>query len=181
MLIFIFHQACNLNTKTHADFQKTGFSGSLSIWTHIWLTQRHSVPNTSPNQRSLKEELNNFLIPDFLQPTTLVQNSHFIKLLLTHTPSEPARLVRSSNLFQRTWIITYFYLSLHCPTFVPTLTCHPPISLMLLTNFILFPNPQMLFLSQSIWPLLCHAICTTRSHKGPPSPASLTEVIQNTI
>lgn len=166
---------------THADFQKTGFSGSFRLWTHIWLTQSHSVSNTSPNQRSLKEELNNVLIPDFLQPTTWVWNRHFIELLLTHAPFEPARLVRSSNLFQRTWIITSFYLSLHCPTFVPTLTCHPPISLMLLTNFILFSNPQMLFLSQSIWPLLCCAICTTRSHKGPPTLTSLTEVIQNTI
>lgn len=77
------------------------------------------------------------------------------------------RGVNQSVLIQRAFIMIHFCITLQCPASVATLTCHPPASLMLLTNFILFPNPQMLFLSHSIWPLGFCALCTAGS--GPRS------------
>lgn len=113
---------------------------------NIQLTS-HWVLNTIPNQHCLEEELSKFFISDFLQPSVFIQYRHFKNFsLLTLRLNLHTLFHTSNNLFQLTWIIIYFYLTLQCPAFVATLTCHPPISLMLLTNFILFPNPQMLFL-----------------------------------
>lgn len=71
--------------------------------------------------------------------------------------------VNQSVLIQCAFLTMHFCITRQCPASVATLTCHPPASLMLLTNFILFPNPQMLFLSQSIWPLGSCAPCTAGS------------------
>lgn len=141
------------HTNTYGGFQKAGSSGS---WMYNWLTQ--SQYGTSYQPDTALKELCNF--PCFPQPPTLVQFSLFIKLLF----NQICRLwFIPLIIFQNTGIIIYFYLSLYRPTFAATLTRHPPISLMLLTNFILLLNPKMLFLSQSIWPLLYHAIRTTGS------------------
>lgn len=83
-------------------------------------------------------------------------------LLNLHTSVHP-----SNNLFQQIWKAIYFYLTQQCPAFVATLTCHSPIS----PNFILFPHLQMLFLSQSIWPLHYSAISTTGSDQQSVSPS----------
>lgn len=143
-------------------FRRQGFLSKLQHL-NVHLTNQR-VLNTVPNQHYLEKELSKYFIFDFPQPPVFSQYSNFKSLLFIHTRFQRDYWRSESTCADSTCIINiHFCITLQYPAFVATLTCHPPASLMLLTNFILFPNPQMLFLSQSIWPLGFCALCTAGS------------------
>lgn len=138
------------------------FSANFSIWMYTWLAVEYWTlyqDNTTSEKNWANTSSLIFLNLQCSANTATSKAFSSLTLIFKEVIGE----VNQSVLIQPAFIIIYFCITRQRPAFVTTLTCHPPASLMLLTNFILFPNPQMLFLSQSIWPLGCCALSTTGS------------------
>lgn len=149
-------------------FRRLGLLTKLQHLNVPWPTTEHWTRDHS--NTALKSS--GYLISDFLSPLLLIQCRHFNNSsLLTLLFSMHTLVHFSNNLFH--WIIVYFYLTLQCPAFGATLTCLPPIALMLLIDFILSPNPQMLYLTWPIRSVHYCTVCTARSgQRSTSSPVS---------
>lgn len=184
-LIFIFHHTSIHNTcqkKYQAWWFSEGrdFSANFSIWMYTWWTTEYwTLYQTNNTSKKNQGNTSSLIFLNLQCPATTATSKAFSSFTLVF--KEITGGVNQSVLIQHAFINILFFIHLQYPAFVATLTCHPPGSLMLLTNFILFPNPQMLFLSQSRWPLGYCALCTAGSGPWSIQPRTVWQKQQKTL